>query len=169
MVSLFTRISIVIVHTNRINGVEGNSLRCRSIPVGANQMTTQFHCDRCGQDKTHNEPHTTGYGVNDAGQKVCFACCAEVDREQMIATGRACLYLTYTSPVVLRGNYKPIGNATVSNWPGTLKISATFRKGRHNIAGTRYDVWFTGPDGKSWHGVQYGENTQICHCRRMKG
>lgn len=35
--------------------------------------------------------------------------------------------------------------------------------------GVRYDTWFTGPDGKQWHAVQYGDNTQIAHCRRTKG
>ena len=32
---------------------------------------------------------------------------------------------------------------------------------------TTYDVWFIGPDGKEWHGVQYGDLTQVCHCRRV--
>jgi hypothetical protein len=40
--------------------------------------------------------------------------------------------------------------------------------GRHNIAGVRYDVWFRGPDGHVWWGVQYGDMTQICHCKRTK-
>jgi hypothetical protein len=53
-------------------------------------------------------------------------------------------------------------------WPGTLKIRCGVRTGRHNIAGKRYDVWFVGPDGKNWHGVTYGDNTQICRVRRLK-
>ena len=35
-----------------------------------------------------------------------------------------------------------------------------------DIAGKRLDVWFYGPDGYIWHGVQYGDNTQIVHCKR---
>ena len=61
-----------------------------------------------------------------------------------------------------------LSNGEVMNWPGTLRFPAHVRKGRHNIAGSRYDVWFAGPDGFQWHGVQYGDNTQICHCKRTK-
>lgn len=56
----------------------------------------------------------------------------------------------------------------VTNWPG--HIFAWVRhcnKGRHNIAGTRIDVWFPF-EGFMWHGVQYGENTQIVYCKRTK-
>lgn len=60
------------------------------------------------------------------------------------------------------------GGYYVSNWPGTLRFDCLIRKGRHNIAGTRHDVWFDGPDGYVWHGTQYGEWTEICHCRRTQ-
>lgn len=53
------------------------------------------------------------------------------------------------------------------SWPGTLKIKCHVRTGRHNIAGTRYDVWFTF-NGKNFYGVTYGDKTQICHIRRIK-
>lgn len=124
-------------------------------------MTT-FHCDICNQDKTHpDDSCTTGYGENAEGQKVCFDCCGTRDREYMIETGSSValpLYLTKTD------------NAwSVGNWPGTLRFRCGVpKKSQHNIAGTRYDVWFTGPDGKTWHGVQYGEWTQIVHCKRTK-
>ena len=88
------------------------------------------------------------------GKQVCFACCGVRDRADMIATGRAMLYLSRT---------------TVSNWPGTLTFqTGRIVKGRHNIARTRYDAWFCGPDGFVWHGVQYGDNTQIIHCKRTR-
>lgn len=99
----------------------------------------------------------TGYGYDARDMPICYECCGKADRAQMMATGKATLYLTG----------KP-GAWSVSNWPGTLRLRATVRKGRHNIARTRYDAWFTGPDGLPWHGVTYGENTQICHCRRLK-
>ena len=57
----------------------------------------------------------------------------------------------------------------VTNWPASLVFPVRYRRiGRHNWAGKRYDVWFTGPDGKPWHGTQYGDNTQIIHCKRVK-
>lgn len=55
----------------------------------------------------------------------------------------------------------------ITNWPGTLEFPALqVRSGRHNIAGTRIDVWFF-VGKQQWHGVQYGEWTQICHCKRL--
>lgn len=54
------------------------------------------------------------------------------------------------------------------NWPGSLEFRCWTRTGNHNIARTRYDVWFYGPDGYIWYGVTYGEDTQLCHCKRTK-
>jgi hypothetical protein len=100
---------------------------------------------------------------------ICYQCCGEMDVNDMRTSGRALLYLTQEWCAV----YADVGPARsrcnyVSNWPGTLKMRAYVRKGRHNIARTRYDAWFTGPDGAKWHGVQYGENTQVVRCRRLK-
>jgi hypothetical protein len=76
----------------------------------------------------------------------------------MECTGRATLYLASTKE----------RNPDITNWPGTLRFRAfAVLKGRHNIAGTRYDVYFR-VNGAEWHGVQYGENTQILHCKRTK-
>jgi len=118
----------------------------------------RFVCVDCGQEKIHVDSLTTGYGIDRAGNKVCFACCAKRDTADMSATGCAVLYLTEG----------PEG-AHVGNWPGTLKIRVThLRKGSHNIAGSRTDVWFTDCDGRQWHGVQLGEFSQICRCKRLK-
>lgn len=88
---------------------------------------------------------------------ICYSCCAENDTRDMIDTGRAVLYLTEG----------PTDQFFVSNWPGSLKIEPyRVRKGAHNIAGTRYDVWFSF-DGKPWHGVNIGDN-QILRCKRIK-
>ena len=56
----------------------------------------------------------------------------------------------------------------VTNWPGTLKLRVTGRKmGSHNIAVWRYDMWFQF-EGFLWHGVRYGNNTQLVHCKRTR-
>lgn len=100
-------------------------------------------------------PKPFQYGTRPDGARVCYKCCAVTDRADMDETGRATLYLTHD-------------DAVVTNWPGTLRfIVRRIRKGRHNIAGTRYDVWFT-VGNRIWHGVQYGDNTQIVHCKRLK-
>ena len=55
----------------------------------------------------------------------------------------------------------------ITNWPGSFRMPVTYqRHGRHNIAGTRTDAWFTF-EKQSWHGVLYGQNTQLIHCRKV--
>jgi hypothetical protein len=79
----------------------------------------------------------------------------------MVATGHSRhlpLYLTTRD-----------GRHEVTNWPGTLRFHVTRHwTSKHNLGGTRTDVWFTGPDGHLWHGVQIGEWNQICHSKRTK-
>lgn len=118
-------------------------------------MTT-VNCGLCGAECIPSGC-TLGYGTHENGTKMCFACCAVGDALTMEATGKATMYLT-----------QGIGAAWITNWPGTLKFNATcVRKGRHNIAGTRYDVYFR-VNGAEWHGVQYGENTQLLRCKRTR-
>ncbi len=88
------------------------------------------------------------------GKKYCYECCAELDRQHMLKNDKIALYLT------------PKG---ITNWSGTLKFEILDKKhGSHNMAGTRIDVWFVGPDKHIWWGVQYGENTELLHCKRTK-
>lgn len=122
-------------------------------------MSQAFTCDRCGRSYEADDGKTgaTGYGYDAADRKICYACCADDDRAYMRDNGRIALYLTEEPRA-----------STVSNWPGSLRFAVTsVRKGRHNIAGTRTDVWFRDADGNRWHGVQYGRFTQIVHCRRI--
>lgn len=103
------------------------------------------------------EKPAADYGTLPSGARICYACAAVEDRRVMRETGRIDLYL-----VKARDGYH------VTNWPGTLDICARrVRKGSHNIAGTRYDVWFAA-EGREWHGVNYGENSQILRCRVLK-
>jgi hypothetical protein len=122
-------------------------------------------CSKCHKVIPAPEPGsmTTGYGRDKRGRKVCFECCAIGDREYMHKHGQINLYLV--------NHYAPNEHESgwsIINWPGTLKIPCNKpRKGRHNIAGTRYDVWFH-VGSEWWHGVQCGENTQVVHCKRIK-
>jgi hypothetical protein len=133
-----------------------------------------FTCADCGQVKPVQTNGGTGYAIKADDSKVCYDCCAIADKAHMLATGKAMLYLSRDAGGIQHGNFpfnqqpdKPVW--TVGNWPGSLKISAFVKVGRHNIAGSRYDAWFTGPDDKQWHGVTYGDDTEICHCKRIKG
>ena len=131
-----------------------------------------FTCADCKQEKPVQQSGGTGYATDNAGATICYDCCAIRDRREMQDRGRMVLYLSHTdngtgSPG-WRGEAVPGSPWHVSNWPGTLKFNAYVRVGNHNMADKRYDAWFDGPDGHVWHGVTYGDNTQICHCRKTK-
>lgn len=125
-------------------------------------ITHSGRCSRCGDTFTASGCGT-GYGITPSGARICYRCCADDDRAQMQQTGRIVLYLSEeTRPDVYARAY-------LTNWPGSLRFKATrIRRGNHNIAGSRTDVWFIGPDGYLWWGVQYGNNTQLTHCRRTR-
>lgn len=121
-----------------------------------------FYCECCGEVLLMpmlGKDTTTGYGIDREGGLICFHCAGKKDREDMRRTGKARLYMRR----MYSGGY-------VSNWSGTFSItipSGALKRSRHNIAGWRYDVWFPF-DGYLWHGVQYGDNTMIVHCKRTK-
>ena len=103
----------------------------------------------------------TGYGTSSDADtrgpsgKVCYACCGVRDRRYMERNGQIVLYWD---------------GAKVCNWPSTLVfIGCRYRTSYHNFAGKngRTDVWFCGPDGHTWHGVNIG-NHQIVRCKRTK-
>ena len=125
----------------------------------SNQQAT-FVLD-CGHEPTPDQ-QTPGYGQDKDGRRLCYACCADLDRQVMRDEGRIVLYLSEAPDP---GEWK------LSNWPGSLVFWAPqlrVKKGGHFIASTRYDVWFTF-EGSNWHGVRYGEFSQLCYCRRLKG
>lgn len=117
-------------------------------------------CADCDQE-IWTGGRSAGYGLFwDAGERrtICPDCCAVRERQQMDETGKAILYLCRNTD----------GQWRVTNYLGTLVYPVqTFRKGRHNVAGTRYDVWFRDHAGRIWHGVQYGEWTELTHCKRI--
>lgn len=120
-----------------------------------------FLCSVCGETKPVRTQGGTGYGYAKDSKIVCYDCCGEGDRADMVESGKATLYFTPDKSA-------SYNKCTISNWPDSLKFTGAFSVGLHNIAGKRYDVRFKGPDGFWWHGVTYGNNTQICHCKRTK-
>lgn len=118
--------------------------------------STHYQCSCCHNVLPSKIAGGAGYGVWVHGEKVCYDCCGVMDEIYMIEHDRITLYLDTEE-------------RTVSNWSGSLVFGPiALTKGRHNIAGVRYDVWFAGPNGTQWHGVQYGNDTQLCHCKRLK-
>jgi hypothetical protein len=124
---------------------------------------TGFVCVDCGKPIMceGGTCGATGYAVQSDGGHVCYECCAERDKKYLLALkGREsmCLYL-----VLKDGSYE------VTNWPGTLHIRCGIPvKRHHNLAGYAYHTWFWCGDYR-YHGIQYGDNTQICHVRRVRG
>lgn len=118
----------------------------------------KFICAKCGKNKAPSKNHLPGYARNKDGQKICYDCCAVIEGDYLanMAIGeKTTLYLGSSEKII-------------QNWPGTLRIPInSIKKGRHNIAGNRYDVWFQFRDQYYW-GVQYGDYTQICHVTRVK-
>ncbi len=144
------------------------------------------HCAQCEQPLAATalgHAQGTGYACGDAepvnkpdfplpplkrGEQVerskalCYPCCGKNDEAAMIRDGRAVLYLVSRSPARVEWH--------VTNWPGTLDLETTERRySKHGggFGAQRTDVWFTGPDGKPWHGVNQGDN-QVLRCRRVK-
>ena len=110
-----------------------------------------FKCCVCNK-----EYDKMGYGVRPNGDKVCYPCCGHEDFKELMNLTKGQKVIHYLTE---RG---------VENWPGSLIIRPYKRKrGKHNIAGTREDVWFE-LDGKKFHGVQYGDFSQICHITTVR-
>lgn len=131
-------------------------------------------CSVCGQHCKKTSPFGTGYALDDAGARICYACCNVRDRAYMVEHGKhSGLYLVanpnYRAPSV---GMCGTGGAPyyVTNWPGTLRLPVYgVRYSFHNLAGRngRRDFWFHGPDGFVWHGVNIGDN-DLARCRRTK-
>jgi hypothetical protein len=134
----------------------GEKEQCRGM---IQQAKEQVNLLDCGHMPSEHGAFTTGYATDNDGKKFCYACAAEQDKQWMREKGKITLYLVRNDS----------GKWEVINWPGSLRFSVSFfRLGSHNIAGTRQDVWFKF-EGQQWHGIQYGENTQLCHCKRTRG
>ena len=129
------------------------------------EHTEECKCFQCGGEFIRNYDFDTGYGVNREGHRICFKCCGENDRkelENMKIGERTSLYLILDGDTV--GGW---GRAKVSNWPNSYVKHCNYKKGSHNLAGVRYDVWFT--EGKNYfHGVRYGRDSEICYVTCVK-
>ena len=114
------------------------------------------NCSQCGNE-FKPDGIGTGYGVDpQTKKKICYTCCGINDLNKLKNSkigDRFCYYLS---------------KGKVINWPNTMIIEPYyFRVGRHNIAGRRTDVWFN-VDGNKFWGVNYGDNSEILHIKRIK-
>ncbi len=121
-------------------------------------------CEKCGKTC---KPQGLGtgycmYTVNGVEKKLCYKCAGNLEKKDLEAKKPGERYTLYL------GKGKD-GKWYVSNWSGTLKFPARGKsEGRHNIGGSRVDVWFQDGKQRWWHGVQIGDLNQLCHCQLLK-
>jgi len=106
----------------------------------------------CGHPESKHSNFTRGYGTDSQGKKHCYDCCAEKDKVEL-RQGKTVLYFN---------------GKEITNWIGNLRFKPTqINIGKHNMAGKRYDTWFRF-ENNFYHGVTYGDNTQIHHIKQIK-
>ncbi len=137
-------------------------------------MTELLDCGHAAPILPPGHVGGTGYGEHN-GKTHCYACCADLDRAEMIKTGRATLYLVKRLPKDATEPYA--FRYWVTNWPGSLSFPCLHMPGTHEGArrskrgggfgSQRTDAWFTGPDGYVWHAINRGDMDIAC-CRRTK-
>lgn len=144
------------------------------LPRGGDRIMENIVCSKCSKEISQSQPGaiTTGYGVDANGGKICYSCCADIDRADMVGSGRATLYLSAPSIAqphrVGRVGYVSSEGWSITNWPGSLEFVPRGMIGisRTNWGLERIDVWFAF-DGFVWHGKNIGDS-QILHCKRTK-
>ena len=123
-------------------------------------------CTRCSKEivsQVKNGSGAPGYAIGKDGNKVCYACCAELDWQAMDTSGKYTLYLT-----------KDADGWKITNWPGSLEFHASVTVHKHGhyspFAGymERRDAWFRDHAGHLWHARSVGDWTDIAHCKRLK-
>jgi hypothetical protein len=117
-------------------------------------------CMQCGAPFYAQGGFSLGYGwSHDMARRICYACCGDNDRVDMLREGRATLYLS-----------KNARGWRVTNWPGSLEFrvdSGAVHKLRHPFTRDARIAYFRGPEGATWSARNIGDS-QIAHCRRLK-
>lgn len=133
-------------------------------------MTEKLTCSKCNEEIVQPQPGaiTLGYGLGRDGAIVCYACCADTDRQSMRDTGAITLYLIQPSPITIKSGRASTTGWEITNWPGSLVFAPypSAQISQTNWGLQRIDVWFNF-DGFVWHGKNIGDS-QLLHCRRTK-
>lgn len=99
----------------------------------------------------------------------------EMEKQAAIEHGKAVFYFSYDVKRIresdpMTRNNRRYENYRVSNWCGSWTspwayATKSFTPGFN--CSERWHVYFTGPDGKKWYGINQGDN-QIVRARRLK-
>lgn len=131
-------------------------------------------CADCGLPiKRPANSCSTGYGtMPEAQEVVCYDCCGKRDLAELQNAKPGDKFTFYLIKEKNGDGHIPTGCWVATNWPGTWKHVVFPRVGNHNWAGVRRDVWFSvgKPDGSRnyFHGIQYGDDSEICHVTCLK-
>jgi len=105
---------------------------------------------------------TTGYGLDENDNKICFKCCGINDKEYMETHDKITLYLSHDKVDENHIKWK------ITNWPGSFVLDNLWvSHGSHNWGLKRKNVWVAF-NGVWWYGIQIGDNTQLINLRRTK-
>ncbi len=121
----------------------------------------KFHCDYCKEDKEYISTTPTGF-IKYHNKTICFGCYTRIDIDNMRITGKGILRLHREDTLPSEPLRYTMRNLGTLRLPVNRIITKNYVK--HS---TRRDIWFDLYD-QIWHGVQYGDFTQLCHCRRLK-
>jgi len=133
------------------------------------EQEKEFTCVRCNKTISIIPGNIgTGYAYNEQREKVCYTCCAEIEKEFMRKHGRIQLFMNINDHPKKAWGY-PYGIAgRVTNWAESLSFPVLqINISRHNFARVRYDGHFVF-EGYYWHVFKCGDNTDICHCKKTK-
>lgn len=132
---------------------------------GAECVPTSFY------DEEKTKPINTGYGVDKDGNKVCFACCGEMDKKTLRETGTLRGYLIVPSKPLpyQRTGVEDLHGAEFTNWPGSFRVSVDSygKRSFNNFGAPRTDFWFFW-EGRRYHGVNVGDNSQCATVKVVK-
>ena len=133
-------------------------------------ITKHFFCDE--EKAWVSCAMSEGYARKSSNfsHKICYKCCAKLDMAEMDRERKITLYLSYKveKPPQQRSIFtSDLKDAHVSNWPGTLKYPCTVSKSRTPKGKSKYEATFKDHRGFLWHGVLYGEDSQLIKCKRV--
>ena len=128
-------------------------------------MPSKFKCDHCERTLTAYKGETGYVQFPDTKEKMCYDCLGKRDVNTMFRGERCIMYFHMGNASSREGVIEP---AKVTNWPRTVVFTPfEYTVSHHNIAGTRVDAWWTGPDGARWHGYSIGDS-ELMRCNRRK-